>query len=252
MSQPYRVIIVDDEPPARDVIDVFVERVPDLQCVATCSDAYEAIEAIQQLQPHLVFLDIQMPGMTGMDLLQLQLPVRPEIIITTAYPEHALKSYEFAVLDYLMKPIAFERFMQAVVKFKERQVRATRSPNWSPVYLPSSDETIPSGLLDGSVWLREDKRLLQIPYEKILFVEACKDYVKVHLKDQTILTHMPFKKAAELFPPPIFVRIHRSHIVRRSAIQLIEGNVIRLENDVELQIGLHFREELKKFISALR
>ncbi|GAA4461451.1 LytTR family DNA-binding domain-containing protein [Nibrella saemangeumensis] len=241
---------MDDEPPARDVIEVFVNRVPDLQCVAICGNAHQAIDAIQQWQPHLVFLDIQMPDMTGIDLLQLQLPLRPEIVITTAYSEHALKSYEFAVLDYLMKPISYERFMQAVVKFKQKQINP--QPNWSAISPLPADEANTVSSSEQSVWLREEKRLLQIPYEEILYVEAMKDYVKVYLKEQMILTHLTIGKAEELFPPPYFIRIHRSHIVRRGAIRLIDGNLIRLVNDTELQIGPNFRDELKKYISALR
>jgi len=255
MNQPYRVVIVDDEPPARDIIDVFVGRVPDLLTVARCANAFQALEAIQQLQPDLVFLDVQMPEMTGMDLMGLPLPNRPAIILTTAYPEYALKSYEFAVLDYLMKPIAFERFMQAILRFKEKQVRPAGLPAWTAVEPPPLGSTLvpgPDQTGHGSVWLREEKRLLQIPYEEVLYVEGLKDYVKVFLKDQMILTHLTIGKAEEVFCPPEFVRIHRSHIVRRSAIRLIDGSRVRLTNGTELIIGPLYRDELKKYISALR
>lgn len=254
MNQPYRVIIVDDEPPARDIVEVFVGRVPYLQCVATCASAHQALDVIQHQKPDLVFLDIQMPEITGIDLMNLRLPSRPDIILTTAYPQYALESYEFSVLDYLMKPIAYERFMQAIVKFKEKQIQSNRVPDWSAVNPLQANTMNPTAdpLNDESVWLREEKRLLQIPYEDVLYVEGMKDYVKVYLKDQMILTHMNIGKAEELFRPPAFVRIHRSHIVRRSAIRLIDGNSVRLTNGTELQIGSFYREELKKFISALR
>ncbi len=254
MSQPYRVIIVDDEPPARDIIEVFIGRIPDLLCVATCANAHQAADAIQQMKPDLMFLDIQMPEMTGMDLMNLRLSNRPDIILTTAYPEYALKSYEFAVVDYLVKPIAYERFLQAVVKFKEKQVRTAGLPDWAAVETspPENQDSSASPLGEDSVWLREEKRLLQIPHDDVLYVEGMKDYVKVFLKDQMILTHMTIGKAEELFRPPVFVRIHRSHIVKRSAIRLIDGNTIRLTNGTELQIGPLFREELKKFISVLK
>ena len=157
MSQPYRVIIVDDEPPARDLLAVFVERVPDLQCVTTCANAFQALDAIQQLKPDLAFLDILMPEMTGMDLMKLPVANRPAIILTTAYPQYALSSYEFDVLDYLMKPIAFERFMKAIVKFKEKQVQST---GWIAVKPPDpvSVTTNSLPLTDSSIWLREEKR----------------------------------------------------------------------------------------------
>lgn len=250
MNQPYRVVIVDDEPPARDIIDVFVGRVPDLHCVAICSNALQALEAIGKHQPDLVFLDVKMPEMTGIELMKLRLPTQPDIVLTTAYADYALASYDYAVLDYLMKPIAFERFLQAVVKFREKQTRSGKLPGWAAVESVHMDgEAVQRG--QGSVWLREEKRLLQIPYEDILYVEGMKDYVKVFLRDEMIMTHLSLGKAEELFQPPVFVRIHRSHIVRQSAIRLIDGNVIRLINGVELQIGPSYREELKKSISAL-
>lgn len=254
MSQPYRVLIVDDEPPARDLIQVFVGRVPDLQCVGLCANAPQALDAIQRLKPDLVFLDIQMPQMTGMDLLGLRLTHQPDIILTTAYSDYALASYEYAVLDYLIKPIAFERFMQAIAKFRERQLSRESPAAWRILEADSltGDE---ASLLQGgedSVWLREEKRLLQIPYREILYVEGMKDYVKVFLADQMIMTHLSIGKAEALLQPPTFVRIHRSHIARRSAIRLIEGNLIWLINGTQLQIGPHYREALKQYISALR
>lgn len=253
MNQPFRVVIVDDEPPARDIIEVFVGRDADLQIVATCSNAMQAVDAMQRLAPHLLFLDIQMPEMTGIDLMNLRVPNRPDIILTTAYPEYALKSYDFAVVDYLVKPFAFERFVEAVLKFKAKQARIALPTGWSAIDpVATTDPNGNPSVGDTSVWLREEKRLLQIPYEDIFYVEGLKDYVKVFLKDEMILTHMSIGKAETLFRPPAFVRIHRSHIVRRSAIRLIDGNSIQLTNGVNLLIGPLYRDELKKFISALR
>ncbi|MBO0953332.1 LytR/AlgR family response regulator transcription factor, partial [Fibrella forsythiae] len=252
MNPPYQVIIVDDEPPARAIVEVFVGRVPDLTCVAVCANAHQALDAIQRLKPDLVFLDIQMPEMTGIDLMNLRLPVQPDIILTTAFSEFALKSYEYAVIDYLMKPIAFERFMQAIIKFKDKRLQLSDSVGWTAIETTQSGNAKMTQPDDNSVWLREEKRILQIPYEDILYIEGMKDYVKVYLKNEMIMTHLRIGKAEELFPPPIFVRIHRSHIVRRAAIRSIDGNLIRLINGTELQIGPLYREGLKKFISALR
>ncbi len=261
MNPSHRVIIVDDEPPARDIIEVFVERTPDLVCVAICANAMQALEAIDQFKPNLLFLDIQMPEMTGIDLMNLRLANRPDIILTTAFPDFALKSYEFAVLDYLVKPIAFERFVQAIVKFRERRSQfPLASPGgWSAVAAPPfvndqrRNDSLPGSPPSvSSVWLREEKRLLQIPFEEIFYVEGLKDYVKVYLNGKMILTHVSIGKAEEIFQPPTFVRIHRSHIVRQSAIRLIDGNTLILTNGVKLLIGPLYREELKRYISALR
>ncbi|GAB3967351.1 LytTR family DNA-binding domain-containing protein [Spirosoma terrae] len=253
MSQPYKVIILDDEHPARDLIKVFVNRIPDLTCVATCSNAMKGLEAIQQLKPDLLFLDIQMPEMSGMELMSLPLNPRPEVILTTAYPDYALSSYEFSVLDYLVKPIAFERFVKAVVKFRER-MQIPLAPV-SHQLADGSGENISDKLIispeTSSIWLREEKRLLQIPYQEILYVEALKDYVKVYLNEEMILTHLSIGKAEKLFTPPQFVRIHRSFIVQLAAIRQIDGNTILLTNGKELQLGPLYREELRKYVPAL-
>lgn len=242
MENPYRVVIVDDEPPARDLMATFVGRVPDLQTVACCANALDALEAIQRLKPQLVFLDIQMPGMTGMELMELPFADRPDFVLTTAYPHYAAQSYDVATLDYLVKPIAFERFMQSVVRFKKKRTEAGKTVTWEVPDAPATGE---------SVWLREEKRLLQIPYQEVLYVEGNKDYVKVFLPGQTILTHLTLGKAAELFRPPAFIPIHRSYLVRRAAIRLIDGNRLRLTNGTELPIGPSYRESLKKYITLL-
>lgn len=254
MNQPYRAIIVDDEPPARDIIEIFVSRTPGLLCQATCSNAMQALDAIRQLKPDLLFLDIQMPEMTGMELMNLQLAHRPDIILTTAYPEYALKSYDFAVIDYLVKPIAFERFVQAINKFKDKRgAPLSTGPVAVDEYNPVvTTEGNPNQMSPSAVWLREEKRLLQIPYDDIYYVEGLKDYAKVYLRDQMIVTHLSIGQAEELLPPPAFIRIHRSHLVRRSAIRVIDGNTLVLTNGKQLNIGPFYREELKKYISALQ
>ncbi|GAB3961942.1 LytTR family DNA-binding domain-containing protein [Spirosoma harenae] len=255
MKPSYRVVILDDEPPARDLIEEYVKRIPDLTCVATCSNAMQGLQVIQEIKPDLLFLDIQMPEMTGLELMKLTLIPRPEIILTTAYPQYALTSYEFSVLDYLVKPIAFDRFVKSIVKFRERKQQT--SP--STAHLPSTEddslsvsEDLPTyGTDPSSIWLREEKRIVQIPYRDILYVEALKDYVKVYLKDQMIVTHMTMVKAEKLFAAPQFVRIHRSFIVHLSAIRLIEGNTITLITGKQLLMGPNYREELKKHIPSM-
>lgn len=254
---PYRVIVIDDEPPARELMAVFVSRMPDLSCVASCGTALQGLQAIQHLCPDLVLLDIQMPELTGLDLMALPLEHRPEIILTTAYPEYALRSYDYAVVDYLVKPIAFDRFVKGIVKFRQRR----------PIPVPDSESLVLGNSLvpedqvlgateanlsdSASVWLRQDKRVLQILKTDILYIEGLRDYIKVHVADHFLVTHMGIGQAQRLFAPPQFIRIHRSHIVRTSAIRLIDGNTIELVNGTRLLIGPLYRDELKKIIPAL-
>ncbi|GAB2558403.1 LytR/AlgR family response regulator transcription factor [Spirosoma areae] len=257
MKKSYRVVVLDDEPPARELTELFVNRMPDLTCVATCSNAMQGLEAIQQLKPDLLFLDIEMPEMTGLELISLPITPRPEIILTTAYPQYALSSYEFSVLDYLVKPISFERFVKAIVKFREkRQGNApvsTAGDSTDPMLAVSPPDDLPAPPVTdtASVWLREEKHLLQIPYDDILYVEGLKDYVKVFLRDQMIMSHMSIGKAEKLFTPPQFVRVHRSYIVPLSAIRRINGNTITLTNGTQLLIGPNYRQQLSKYIAAL-
>ncbi|RZL98888.1 MAG: response regulator, partial [Pedobacter sp.] len=212
MKPTYRVIILDDEPPARDLIEAFVNQMPDMQCLASCSNAMQGLQAIQDLKPDLLFLDIQMPEMTGLELIKLPLMPRPEIILTTAFPEYALTSYDYSVLDYLVKPIAFDRFVKSIVKFREKRQLASSPAGWHPIDESQPTNMLPTDLVSlsdtNSIWLREEKRLLQIPYREILYIEGLKDYVKVHLKDQVIVTHMSLGKAEKLFAAPQFVLVH--------------------------------------------
>lgn len=257
MNPTYKVIVLDDEPPARELIKAFISKIPDLSCIATCANVMQGLQEMQAHKPDLVFLDIQMPEINGLELLAMPLQHRPEIILTTAFPEYALQSYDFSVLDYLVKPIPFERFVRSVVKFREKKQIIPPSVEHLDSLLTVSEAQDELGVENraphkkDSVWLREEKRLLQIPYTEILYVEGLKDYVKVHLLSQLIVTHMTLGKAELTFLPPQFIRIHRSFIVRLGAIRLIDGNTLVLLNGHELPIGPFYREELKKYISFL-
>ena len=244
MKPPYRVIVVDDEPLARKIVEGFVKQVPDLETVAVCANARQALDAIQRLKPNLVFLDIQMPEMTGMELMAMPLADRPEYVLTTAYANYAVQSYDFKALDYLMKPIAFERFMEAVVKFldKHRLSGSFVQPG-----------LIGSSTTDDSLWLRVEKNSRRVRKRNILYVKGETNYVMVYLDNgKRLLTHMSMAGAEDLFLPPDFLRIHKSYIVRLSAIEQIEGNTITLENNTQLTIGPKYREKLREFIPIIR
>lgn len=211
--------------------------------MAICINAHEALDAIHNLKPDLVFLDIQMPEMTGIELMKIPMTDRPEFVLTTAYQQYALESYDFATLDYLMKPIAFDRFMGTIVKLREKRKLRNDQPNW---------ELVNPSVAGEAVWLRDGKRVLQIPNEEIFYVEGWKDYVKVFYNDKMLLTHLNLGQAETVFQPPAFVRIHRSHIIRVAAIRIIDGNEVELSNGTKLDIGQKYREDVKKYIPFLR
>lgn len=252
--EPFRTIIIDDEPPARELIEEWVNRLPDLACVGSYKNAMDGIVGIQQLRPDLVFLDIQMPEMTGLDLMSLLGDSRPEIILTTAYTQYALNSYDFSVLDYLLKPIPFDRFVKAVNKFRQKKNLVASSAALAlSDFTGDVDNEPPLHVSDSNtIWLREEKRLIQLPVQEIVYIEGLKDYVKVFTKEEMIITHLSIGQAVNVFAPPQFVRVHRSFIVMLLAIRTIDGNIITLTNGKSLQLGQIYREELKKHIVGLR
>ena len=254
MEKSYKLLIIDDEPPARDLLEAYVSQIPYLNWVGSCSNALQALEQIEVQKPDLLLLDINMPHISGLELLGFN-QVRPiHVILTTAYAEHALQSYDFGVTDYLLKPIAFDRFMKAIIKFRTQMsqlepVMPVFTPIFDAVTDPNKDTHHTSPL--DTIWIREEKTVIQIEPADVFYIEGVKDYVKVHLKTKTILTHLTMGKAEEIFKSPLFIRIHRSHIIRHSAIVSIHGNTVTLTNKKELLIGPNYRENLKKIISIL-
>ena len=242
-QKQYRVIIVDDEPIAREIVEDHVGKVPELETVAVCANAHEAYEAIQRLKPDLVFLDIQMPGMTGLELMAQPFAHCPDYVLTTAYPDYAVQSYDFSVLHYLMKPITFERFMAAVIKFLNKH---------TPGGDPEPPGLVSSSPVDGSIWLRVEKSTQRIRDNNILYVKGETNYVMVYLENgKKVLTHMNMAKAEKVFMFPVFIRIHKSYIVRLSAIDKVEGNTVTLSDGTKVFIGPKFREKLKQVIPIL-
>lgn len=255
MNPPsFRIVIIDDEPPARQLIEEWVNRLPDLVCVGSFTNAMDGIDGIRQHKPDLVFLDIQMPEMTGLDLMSLLDESRPEIILTTAYTQYALSSYEFSVLDYLLKPIPFDRFVKAINKFRQKSNLVANAITTTIVENAIEGvQDLPVPVADSSsIWLREEKRLVQLPIQEIVYIEGLKDYVKVFTKDEMIITHLSIGQAEKVFAPPQFVRVHRSFIVMLSTIRTIDGNTITLTTGKTLQMGQIYREDLKKHIVGLR
>ena len=208
-------LIVDDEPIARKGIAEHIEQVEFLQAVAECKNAVDASMALENNRVDLVFLDIQMPKITGIDFLKnLQNP--PPVIFTTAFPQYAIEGYELNVLDYLLKPISFERFFKAAVKaqsflnLKEKQnVTAISSPYF---------------------FIKSNQKIEKILVEDILYIEALSNYVILHTKIRKHIVYMSFKGIESQLPKQLFLKIHKSFIVAISAIQTIDNNEVLLTN----------------------
>lgn len=238
MAMKIRCLIVDDEALALDVLENYVQRTEFLQLEARCRSAVEALAILNDRRIDLVFLDIQMPGITGIQLLQA-LSNKPDIILTTAYPDYALQGFELEVLDYLLKPIAYERFLKAVNRhLTKRQTSPT------PKVVAEAKEE--------SIFVRSEKKMVRINLHELLFVESVRNYVILHLADQSqVKTLSTISHIEERLPESAFIRIHRSFIVATNRIQKIGSTELQLDDRV-LPIGRHYRNFVQKKLDHWR
>ncbi|QHV96197.1 LytR/AlgR family response regulator transcription factor [Spirosoma endbachense] len=251
MALTLKCFIIDDEQPARAVLEKFIQRVPFLELVGQSYNAVDALWEIQQVQPDLILLDVEMPEMTGIEFLRsLSLP-RPQVIMVTASPQYAVEGFELEVLDYLLKPVAFDRFLRAinkaVTKLQPSAAPMVSLPSLNPQPASRTAETATNQPAPANFFLvKEDKKLIKVLPEEIVFVEAMKDYLTIHLPTRTIVTHMTMTKIEEMLPSAQFLRVNRSYIVRKGAIREIDGNLITTTDGKRVPIGVTYRESVWK------
>ena len=227
-------IAVDDEPLALALLQDNISKVPNLNLVATCNDAFEATKVLQENKIDLIFIDIQMPGLTGLQFIK-SLAQKPMVILITAYKQYALDSYDLDVVDYLVKPVAMDRFMKACNKAAElHQLKTQNKENAT---------SIPS----DHFFLNVDYSLLKIFFNDILWIESLRDYVKVHLKstNKPIVARMSLKILEEQLPAPKFIRIHKSYLVGVDSISAIRKNSVFIQ-DSELPVGETYRDVITR------
>ena len=205
-------MIVDDEPLAVKLLESFVTKTPELKLLGSFTDSVEAINAIKEQQPDLLFLDIQMPDLNGMELAHM-ISSETRVIFTTAFKEYAFESYEVKALDFLLKPIRYNKFMVAVEKARE----------WFNAQASSVQGSVPSA---KSVFLKVDGEYQQIAFSQILYVCGMKDYVMFYLDSERrpLVTHLTMKAVEEMLPPQQFMRVHRSFIVCLDKIRKVDRN----------------------------
>lgn len=239
-------IIVDDEPLAQDVLETYIEKIPEITLVQKCSNALEANEALKSKDVDLMFLDIQMPQLTGVDFLKT-LNKPPVVIFTTAYPNYAIEGFELNALDYLLKPISLERFMKATNKAIE-QIELKRKGN--------AAETAPAAADDpGYIFVKADKKLVKIHYHDIIYIEGLKDYVIIRQENSRVITLQTMKSLEDKLPQGIFKRIHRSYIVNIERIDAVVGNMVEVVEKGQakhLPIGKNYRDELLDIVNKNR
>ena len=233
-----KCLIVDDEHIARKILSDYVGKVPELELVASCSSALQALNHIKQNCIDVLFLDIQMPDLTGLDFLKT-LPNRPATILTTAYSEYAVQSYELDVVDYLLKPIDFDRFYKAVTKvisFKD-----------SKVDYPTNTSTPQT---TDKLFIKADSKIISVAFHEIVVINGQGPYVQlITINGRKIMSLQSMSKLEELLPKN-FYRLHRSHIVNINHIDSIDGNMIRLKNHTAI-LSKSKRDEFLKLIDQL-
>jgi len=231
MSTMTKCMIVDDEPLAIQLLTAHIEQMPELELVATAENPIDAIGLLKEHTIDLLFLDIQMPVLTGIELVRtLQNP--PGVIFTTAYREYAVESYELDVVDYLMKPITFIRFLKAVNKFLGQKQNNTTSPAPSP-----TSETAPE-----SIYVNVNKKYIKVIFADILYVESVKDYIHIHKAEETVITKDKISEFADKLPDN-FIRIHRSFIVNRQMITAFTAHDVEI-GEKEIPIGGSYKDEV--------
>jgi two-component system LytT family response regulator len=230
-------IAVDDEPKALEILEYFIGRTPFLELSGTFRDPFLAMEFISKNKPDLVFLDINMPELSGIQLLR-SLRTAPMIILTTAYSEYAIDSYELDVIDYLLKPFEFDRFLKAVIKAKELSQLKHES---------KKREIIPERLSENVIYIKSGTKTFRIRANSILYIEGLGNYVTFVLADRKIVTYLSIQEALNMLPANLFCRIHKSYIISLKHIDVIEKHQVIIK-DKAIPIGSTFRENLSGII----
>lgn len=234
-----RCLAIDDEILALDLIEDNVRKIPFLDLVKKCQNPVEAMDILRQEKIDLLFLDIQMPDISGIQLLK-SLPRKPVVIFTTAYSNYAIEGYDLDVLDYLLKPYTFDRFLKAVNKAREYIDFKEKS-------LSMENQKTPPAL-SNYLFVRSEYKLVSIDLSELEYIEGLGDYVKIYSGGSPVLTQMSMKSMEEKLPSSDFVRIHRSYIVSVKKIDFIRKNILSIKGK-SIPISEHYRERLFKIIN---
>jgi DNA-binding LytR/AlgR family response regulator len=240
-NKKIRCLVVDDEPPAREILKQHIAGVDALELAGTCANAVEAISFLKDYPIDLIFLDIQMPQLLGTNFIRT-LKSPPKVIFTTAFRKYALEGFELDAVDYLLKPISFERFLKGINKVL--QIGAVTEHNAVAVDKDNQKEPASSFL-----YFRADRKMVKIFFHDILFIEALKDYIKIVTRGKTIVTKYVLTTLAELLPPDEFLRIHKSYIVAINKIESFNADTIQVASH-ELSIGRLYKNEVIRLLNA--
>jgi len=236
-----RCLVVDDEPLAIDILEDYISKIPFLSLIKSFQNPIDALSEVQEGNIDLVFLDVQMPELTGIQFLKIA-NGKCKVILTTAYPQYALEGYEHNVLDYLLKPIAFDRFYKAAQKAKE-----TISNIPSTVVPTEALPPVPKTIVNDFIFVKTEYKIQKIYLNDILFIEGLKDYISIYTKNERIITLQSMKKIDEALPDHLFVRVHKSYIIALDKIESIERSRIAIADKI-IPIGDTHRDYFFKMI----
>lgn len=229
-----KCLLADDEPPALQVLEKYISGMPQLELVASCTNAFQAMEVLQKKKIDLLFLDIQMPKLSGISLVKT-LKYPPKIIFTTAYKEYAVEAFELDAIDYLIKPVSFERFLKAVNKVLHQNNAGAPEPE---------DEAITN--TPGFLYFRADRKMVKVFLEEIIYIESLKDYVKIYrANERPLIVKQSITALEAMLPQNHFVRIHRSFIVSVSKITAFTSHDVEI-GAIELPIGRLYSSNIQK------
>ncbi|MCB2208436.1 MAG: response regulator transcription factor [Bacteroidetes bacterium] len=232
-----RCVIIDDEPIARSVIKKHLENIPNTNVIAECRNAMEAISVLQKDQVDLMFLDIQMPKLTGLDFLKT-LKNPPKVIIVTAYRDFAIEGYELDVIDYLLKPVSFERFLKAMNKFFDNN-------DSKPILLSDDRQSLSPDLF---IYVKENKKVQKIYLKDILYIESLKEYIRIHTSSNKIVTKVQIGYIEKQLPEDHFLRIHKSFVVGLMHVTAFTSHSIEI-GDIELSLSRSYKESVLKSLN---
>lgn len=229
-----KCIVVDDEPLAREALRVYIEKMPELEVVDECENALQAMSSLRKKQVDLIFLDIEMPEIDGISFLQTLKNI-PGVIFTTAYRNYAVEAFDLDVIDYLLKPISFDRFVSAINKYYGR------------TYTPLKAQTGLKNEAQNYLNVKADRKTYKVDISKILYIESLKDYVKIISPDESIVTHDSLSNLEAFLNEYGFIRIHNSYLVATDKIKSFDAESVFLENK-ELPISRTFKKSVLAFL----
>ena len=249
LSGKISCLIIDDEQMARELVEKYIKRLPYLELLGSYENPVEGMFRVQTLRPDLIFLDIEMSELNGFELLKSLPHPRPQVIMITADPSYAVQGFDLEVADYLLKPVAFERFTRAVNKVTNDKISKNSLTSFGGFPRTTQERSVESEQINNEsiidknfLILRVDKKLIKIEFEEITFIEAMKDYLKVYWTSGVSLVHMTMSKIEEMLPDSYFLRVNRSYIVRKALIKEIDGSEMTIVHGRKIPIGSTYRD----------